>query len=306
MISLIVTASSFCRASLVVALSLWTFLFTVQTARADLIAVASRSFNGYTRTRLPDNSFKRETYAFANGGRWNAPVAGDSIDKLSFNEIARTIAVPLAERGYFPAPDPDNTDLLIFVFWGTTYGSRDQSGTRLIDDVTGSLNQIALSPNIERGADGIVSPETAVANAQRDELESSLIQLAIDERWKSKADAMNAGILGFQEDLKRAYTIDFTVAARDLFDELEANRYFVVMKAYDFRLAWKEKRAKILWETRFSIRQEGNDFGQQLAVMTRQASRYFGQHTRGLVRDVLPEVRIDIGEARVMEDAPER
>ena len=291
------------RASLVSALILSGFLLTATDTRADVIAVASRSFNGYARTRLPDKTFQRETYAFANGGRMNSPMAGDSIDKVPFRDIARTIAGPLAERGYVPAPNPENTDLLIYVFWGTTYGSGDSSPSRLVDDIADSINEIALSPEIVRGPDGIVTGETAAANAQRDLLESSLIQLGVHNHFQSNTDADNAGILGFQDDLERAYRIDFTGAARDLFDELRANRYFVVLKAYDFRLAWKEKRRKVLWETRFSIRQDRNDFGEQLPAMAQQASRYFGQNTKGLVRDVLPEVKVELGEAKVMEDA---
>lgn len=208
------------RAALAFAVGLTAVGFTMPTAHADLIAVASRTFNDYRRTRQADNSYQRETYAFANGGRWNAPTSGEAVDRLAFDRIVRTLAVSLADRGYVPAPTPNETNLLIFVFWGTTYGTRDTNGKRLIEDVTGAVNQIALSPEIVRGADGIVSPETAVANAQRDSLESSLIQLSTQSRWKSHRDADNAGILGFQFDLERAYAVDFTASARDLFDEL--------------------------------------------------------------------------------------
>jgi len=38
----------------------------------------------------------------------------------------------------------------------------------------------------------------------------------------------------------------------------------VVLMAYDFQLLWKEKKHKLLWETRFSIRQRHNDFDRQL------------------------------------------
>lgn len=290
------------RASLVSALVWSGAVFPATEVRAEFVAVASRSFNGYTRTRLPDKSFKQETYAFANGGRLNSPLAGDSIDQMPFRDIARTIAAPLAERGYVPTPSTGETDLLIFVFWGTTYSTGNSSPSRLRENVSDALSQIAISPEVVRDPSGIVSGATAVANAQRDELESSLVQLSVAERFQSNMDADNAGILGFQYDLERAYQIDFTGAARALFDELRTNRYYVVLKAYDFRLAWKEKRRKVLWETRFSIRQEGNDFGEQLMAMTQQASRYFGQSTKGLVRDRLPEVRVDLGEAKVMEN----
>ena len=41
----------------------------------------------------------------------------------------------------------------------------------------------------------------------------------------------------------------------DLVSEIEVDRYFVVLLAYDFQVLWKEKKHKLLWETRFSINQ---------------------------------------------------
>jgi hypothetical protein len=70
--------------------------------------------------------------------------------------------------------------------------------------------------------------------------------------------------------------------------------------AYDFQMMWKEKKAKLLWETRYSIRNRGNDFEKQLAGMTGEASKFFGQNTGGLVRKALPIGHVDIGEQRVL------
>jgi hypothetical protein len=94
-------------------------------------------FHGYKRPKLADNSFKPERYAFAKGGRWDAAVAGDSIDKVPFDTIAKTMAGPLRKRGYVPAKDPEKTDLLIFVFWGTTTGMRHFGGEELCDRFEG-------------------------------------------------------------------------------------------------------------------------------------------------------------------------
>jgi hypothetical protein len=298
-------------------LTLCTLGFVLHTeVRGEVAAVASRAFNGYKRTKLADKTFKPETYAFAPGGRWDAAIAGDSLEDVTFMTIAKTLKGPLASRGYVmeATKDPDKTDLLIFVFWGTTQGTDgvDTSGT--MRNVQSSLNQRGPAPRltdggsglVQSGIDGSLSEGAALAAANMDILEGDVIALMADNRYREKLNERNAGILGFQDDLKRAYLTNFTTAAIDLVDDLQASRYFVVLKAYDFRLAWKEKRRKVLWETRFSIAQHGNDFGEQLAGMAQQASKHFGVHTHGLVRESLPDVQVTYGEARVMEDEPKK
>ena len=282
------------------------------TVRGEVAAVASRVFNGYHRTQLPDNSFKPETYAFADGGRYDAAIAGDSLKDVTFMTIARTMKQPLASRGYQDAANnPENTDLLIFVFWGTTQGTDGVDGSGTLQNVQSSLNNRGQVPRLteggggvsgQRGLDGSMSEGAALARANMDILEGDVIALMADNRYRDKLNERNAGILGFQYDLKRAYLTNFTTAATDLVDDLQSSRYFVILKAYDFRLAWKEKRRKVLWETRFSIAQHGNNFGDQLAGMAQQASKYFGVHTRGLVRESLPDVQVTYGEAKVMDD----
>ena len=67
--------------------------------------------------------------------------------------------------------------------------------------------------------------------------------------------------------------------------EIEENRYFIVLMAYDFQLMWKQKKHKLLWEARFSISERHNQFDRALpGIMTEYAARYFGQPTNGLVR----------------------
>jgi hypothetical protein len=80
----------------------------------------------------------------------------------------------------------------------------------------------------------------------------------------------------------------------------------VVLMAYDFPLLWKEKKHKLLWETRFSIRQRHNDFTQQLAAMAQEASRYFGQDSKGLIRERLHDTQVVLGEPKVLGYDPEK
>ena len=89
----------------------------------------------------------------------------------------------------------------------------------------------------------------------------------------------------------------------ELISEIEENRYFVVLMAYDFQLLWKQKKHKLLWESRFSIRQRDHAFDKDLATMAKFASQYFGQDTHGLVRKTIPLGRVDIGEVKSLGEA---
>ncbi len=100
-----------------------------------ITAVSSKAYDGYVRPRLPDGSLKPETYAFGNGGFITAGAAGadtpgaqrdQTIDNLGFEFIARAMEPPLKGQSYAPSHDPNATNLLIMVFWGTTVGGRHE------------------------------------------------------------------------------------------------------------------------------------------------------------------------------------
>lgn len=83
--------------------------------------------------------------------------------------------------------------------------------------------------------------------------------------------------------------------------EIEENRYFVVLMAYDFQLLWKQKKRKLLWETRFSINERHNQFDKALPLMAQYAARFFGQPSDGLVKARLQEGRVEIGDPTLIE-----
>ncbi len=76
-------------------------------------AVSSKVAKDYVRKRLPDGSFKPETYAFGKGDDWRGARVDPTIDKLDFMDVARALAKPLAEKRYLPTSDPNTTDELI-------------------------------------------------------------------------------------------------------------------------------------------------------------------------------------------------
>jgi hypothetical protein len=139
-------------------------------------------------------------------------------------------------------------------------------------------------------------------------LQSALHILEIANRQRALVDFKNAGMLGY--DATGLVGTDYGayvrhtalgVEQRDVTDEIEENRYFVVLMAYDFQLLWKEKKHKLLWETRFSINERHNSFDRALPAMARYASQYFGQDSKGLLRDRVPEGKVKVGDPTLIE-----
>ena len=87
---------------------------------------------------------------------------------------------------------------------------------------------------------------------------------------------------------------------QDVIDEVEESRYYVVLLAYDFQALWQHKQRKLLWETRFSIREHRNDFSKALASMAHDAARYYGQDSHGVIRECLHDTQVIYGEPKIL------
>jgi hypothetical protein len=264
----------------------------------EITAVSSSASKDYVRAKLPDGTFQAETYAFGKGGHKTGSVRDETIDKLDFLDIARIIATPLARQNYLPAKDPDKAKLLILVYWGTTDVPESVSTS---DGYQNYQNAISTS-------NALMKTDPNMANAL---LNEAMTQVSLDNVQRDRIDMENARLLGYDsEDVigteyGRAIEKTALKGHRDeLISEIEDNRYFVVLMAYDFQMLWKEKKNKLLWQTRFSIRKRGNDFGKTLPAMAQYASQYFGHDTQGLIRDPLPEGHVDIGESKTLGVVP--
>jgi len=258
-------------------------------------AVASRVSRDYVRVRLADGSFQREEYAFGDGGHYAGPFPDDTIDKLNFPDVAATIAGPLEGQHYFPSRDPNKTKLLIMVYWGTT--------------------TVALSPSASAGyqlyQSAAATAAPAVANTKAggsisdtSAQDEALAMIDMDNRMRDHLDYTNAQMLGYDSEnligTEYGAAIKYTALRyhrEDLVSEIEQNRYFVVLMAYDFQLMWKQKKHKLLWETRFSVRQASNDFGKDLPAM----AQYFGQDSNGLVRKPVPLGHVEVEQPTLIE-----
>lgn len=284
------------------------------------VSVYSAISPDYVRIKQADGSFKPETYAFGEGGDWGGQMNDQSIDRLKFTDIAKMIAPSLAEKNYIPAQPKDakSTDLLIMLYWGTTDGATDnlspehQSARGLnlssMPDSKAPVPTPAINPmggSQTTSLAGSSGQQQAAAQKMFNDmaLENwwSLINVSNQKRWRTDVD--NATLLGYLPDLKRVGGMQGTALdhmTQDIVDDIEENRYFVVMLVYDFQLLLKTKQRKLLWETRFSIRQRGADFGKELGNMSKFASRFFGKDSGGLVRKPFSEAKVSIGEATLV------
>jgi hypothetical protein len=244
----------------------------------QLTAVSSRVYGGYARQINPDGSYRAETYAFGNGGEVSSVQAGPgpsgggsvndpTIDDVGFTTLLRTIARPLAEQHYIPTPDADATKLLIMVYWGRSGGSYQQQDGALKDYM-----------------DGI--------NAQLMGFDSERVF----------QDRVDASTVFFGRSI-RASIMDNIHS--DLIAAIEQDRYYIILRAFDFQAAWKHKKVRLLWETRFSLSERQHDFARELPTMAHTASKYFGQDTKGLIRARIPEGQVEIGEIKSLGNVPE-
>jgi hypothetical protein len=273
---------------------------TGSAARADdYTAVSTRTSNDYARVQTMDRHYFPETYALGIGGDYSGSERDPAGEKVGFRDVMAAIAGPLADQAYVPTKDPNKTKLLIMVYWGETTGTGDY-----VPDQNFSLPAPPVS------AEHVAAPVFGVPNAAS----PSGFLYAHDNADagnifnRGESDARNAAILGYDAGLPVPAGSEITalhITRDDLIEDVRHNRYFVVLMAYDFQMLWKEKKHKLVWEARFSVRQRDNDFEKLLPAMAKYASQYFGKDTFGLIRRPLPEGDVEVGIPRAVASIPE-
>jgi hypothetical protein len=261
-------------------------------------AVASKVSPDYIRTKLPDGAFKPEFYSFGNGGNWGGEIKDETIDKMTFIDVAKVIAPALASQKYIPAQDPKTTRLLVMLYWGTTAVPPPYENDTLYQNYNQALEEYRLLLSVR-------PPQVDEAN---DVLSSGLHQLEMENHIRDRLDFKNAAMLGYDMSgligTERGNYLAHTALRNERDDEvqeIEDNRYFIVLMAYDFQLMWKQKKHKLLWEARFSINEKHNRFDKALPAMAQYAARYFGQPSNGLVRQRLLNENVEIGEPTLIQ-----
>lgn len=280
----------------------------------EAIAISSRASADYVRARHPDGTFAPETFAFAKGGLWKTVEAGTR-DDLDFMQVARTIAVPLASQHYVASTDPKNTRLLIMVYWGTTRVPDHSANSAAMQNLQ-ATTQAVMAANLGEhfvhfNPNDSCAPTEQIQGSQinstvrtpeqismENSMSGAMAMASAENDQRLQLDKENAMMLGYDSwwaETARYKNTPQQYRQEDMLGELEGRRYFVVLMAYDFQKIWKEKTPKLLWETRFSVREHGDDFGKRLAAMAASASPYFGRDSGKLIHTPLPEGRVEVG-----------
>ena len=277
-------------------------------------AVYSKVRNGYARQKGVDGKYIREYYALAKGTYAPGIAKDSSIDDLAFPAIAGTIAPFLTKQNYFMAENSAAASLLLTITWGTSVPLNPEINRQAITDLASVINRANLDKKFSNTA-ATSGGSTASPSAESGEnLEMMILQLLTANKMQDRANADSARLLGYTEDYYGNDSISRFAGKGDYYDtikaEIEEPRYYVVIQAYDFHTLQQEKKLKLLWETRVSIRALRSRFDKDLNAMIAEASKYFGQDSGKLIRQY-HEGKVTLGETQIIgvvapTDMPEK
>jgi hypothetical protein len=223
--------------------------------------VSSKVFEGYARVRLPDGSLKPETYTLGNGGFIASGSAGGE--------------TPGAQRD--PTIDAMGFD---------------------------SIAKTMEAPLATQGY--VVTQDLDTTNLLIMVFWGTTVGGFSEHKGKFRdiLDLKNAQLLGFDSEATFGPGFGNNIHSNiekqvhsQMMTALEVNRYFVILRAFDFQSS-KQKKTKLLWETRFSINQRHNAFDVALPLMAQYASQCFGQDTKGLVLTQVADGRVILGDIK--------
>lgn len=294
----------------------WATMPAMQAASAPdsvVTAVFSRSFNNYERAMRADGSPEPQTYVIAKGGYTPGVGPDESIDHVKFAGIVRVLGGYLAKQGYFPAKDPKTADVMLVVHWGKTipgnnglYQGLTIDGLQAFSQVMLQAKAAAVPPPSYLSMAGGVTRVQGVAELLRNQNsdEGSLVYMRFVEDMRGAANQYNANLLGYTGELQRRNNISLWAgggtAYSDLIDDLEQDRYYLTLTAFDFQEALRHDRKKGLWRTIVSIAARDNRFDEKLAVMAAQAARYFGRDSGHLVRQFEYTPHVELGDLKAL------
>ncbi len=260
------------------------------------IAASATAGSDYVRALDEKGAPRPESYVFAEGRFLDGGTVDKGLQLTKFADITKALAGSLAKQNYFPAADMNSAQLLIMVHWGTTLVYEDP-----MKDINLQRAQEALSSfNAAQEANGMADP-TALNSATS----------ALNQGQQGQQDAINrnAVLLGYARSLERERREMVTTNAEiTLSNELAEERYFVILFAYDNQTRLKEKKSRVLWVTRLSVRSPGNNFIEAMPAMARVGADIFGKQVDDLVRVRTPMQRgsVKIGDFEVLGEAKEK
>lgn len=270
---------------------------TLHAGKNDAVVISSTAAPGYVRPTDDKGKPVPESYVFMEGKYLGGGTVDKSETRMTFDEITRTLATNLAKQNYLPTKDVASANLLIRIFWGTTLTYEDPQR----DQNIAAINTAMANMQTATAEGGVADPG---------EMKMALGESGGTAGTVEGAIARNAALLGYKRTLdKEGRRMVASVEEQTMRMELAEERYFVVLMAYDYQFMKREKKPKLAWVTRLSIRGPGNNFTEALPALALAGAEVYGRNLDSLerikVRD-LPGGEVIMGDLKVIgvEETP--
>jgi len=239
---------------------------------ADAVAVSATAIKDYVRATDSAGRPVLESYVFAEGRFFGGRITDRGLEKTAFADIARALVPNLAKQNYFPVKPAAEADLLLMVHWGATDTYEDPQR----EFTVAAAQEAAAAFSAAQQISNIADPTA---------LNFELNAMATARQSARSSIDRNAVLLGYARNLLRERrAAEPTTAEITMSQELNEERYFVIVMAYDNRTVKKDHKARPLWITRLSIRSPGNNFTGALPVLAEVGAEVFGHHFDDLIK----------------------
>jgi hypothetical protein len=269
-------------------------------------SVSSRVAPEYKRKTLPNGTPQKQLYAISNGGWVAGTTLDSSVEKVGFPVIAGVVAEHLGRQNYFLAQDSKSAELLLVIQWGRTVPHNGLNYAHSVNALSAAMQLQSKQPSDPPGRNTMGTIPATSPDLIGDDttiLDGALMLLDMETRMRYRSFEQNARLLGYVDAINDADGIARYAGGGDRFrnltEDMEESRYYVVVKAYDFRAAVEKRQSKLLWITRISVAARGLDFDESLRPMIARASPYFGRQTDRLVREF--KGAVELGDSSVIE-----
>lgn len=254
--------------------------------KANRVVVRAEAAKEYTLARARDESAKVQTYHLIKGKYFGGNVADESMEEMTFDDIAEQLALNLQRQNYFSEEDSNAGDLLIMVHYGASNFISDDEDAEVFD-IGDYL------PPVQK-ANG----ETYEYKLSKQAIPKFWGQVLPEDRPLLKEQYFRAKILGM-DDIFSSKVTSYEAYVQS---ELAADgRYFIILTAFDLpRL--KQGGKKVLWTTRYSIRTIGQSYDEAIKELNTVAGDYFGKNMKGLIsKRATDDSKVEVGDVEVLE-----
>ena len=238
-------------------------------AKVARVFVDSEASAIYNEHKESENGETYETYVFIKGNFYGGDVSDKSLRNVTFEELVGTIGDSMKQRNFYPSASADQGDLLVVVHYGLMSVPQDL-GDLFQLDMDDPYGEQPFDEDDEEGDEEQIVEDPLINDTYFNDLKR------LSELSHNNQAGMSNIKLGIGRALKRR---NITTAEEfDLRAELEAERYFIILMAYDYKKLRSTKKQELLWTTRFSVPSLGTNFEDAYPALARAASSYYGSN----------------------------